>query len=179
MIYVALACRFLVGLVFAASAFGKLRSAAAFRDFASWVSGLPVLPSRGRQAVAWAIVVAEVAVAALVAAPWTVSEGLVLGAVVLAGFAAGARGVIRADVRAPCQCFGTSAAPLGGRHVVRNLVLCVSAVVGAVFAGTGGARPAGVALSLSGALAAAMVVVFLDDLAALLAGAFGRDLAGG
>lgn len=179
MVYVALALRVLVGVVFAASAFAKLRHRAAFRDFASWVSGLPGLPARARQAVARVIAAAEVSIVALVAVPWTVRAGLALAVVVLAGFAAGAVGVIRAGVRAPCQCFGTSATPLGARHVVRNLALCAAAAVGAVSAGTGGARPAGAGLSVAGAVAAAMFVVFLDDLAALLAGAFGRDLAGG
>ena len=174
-----MALRVLIGVVFAASAFAKLRRRAAFRDFASWVSGLPGLPVRARHAVAWVIAAAEVAIVVLVAFPWAVRAGLALAAVVLAGFAAAAVGVMRAGVLAPCQCFGTSATPLGARHVVRNLVLCAAAAAGAVIAGTGGARPAGAGLSLAGAVAAAMFVVFLDDLAALLAGAFGRDLAGG
>jgi hypothetical protein len=169
MAYLAFACRSTTGLVFVVSAFSKLRSRAAFREFTSWLAGLRVpvvrsLPS----AVAATMVAVEVAVVVLVGLPWTAWAGLLLAAAALAVFAAGTLLALRRGVHAPCQCFSASAAPLGLRHAARDVVLCVVAVVGAAGAAAGGARPPGAALALGAGAAAALFVVFLDDLAALI-----------
>lgn len=169
MTYAALADRGLLGLVFAVSAFTKLRSRLAFQRFASWLSALPGLPALGRPAAA-AMAAAEGGIAVLVALPWTWRAGLVLAAAALAVFLAGTLAVVRAGVRTPCQCFGTSAVPLGRRHVARNAVLCAAAAIGAAGVGPGTAVPAGIALCLGVAVFAAMFVLFLDDLAGFLAG---------
>lgn len=164
-----LACRGLIGMAFAVSAFTKLRSVRSFRDFASWLGALPLLAAAGRPAVAKVIAVAEAVVVVLLALPWTWRGGLLLATAVLAVFAAGAAAVARAGVRAPCHCFGASAVPLGTRHVLRNIVLCAAAAAGAAGIGPEYMRPASVALGLGAAAIAAMFVVFLDDLAAVLA----------
>jgi hypothetical protein len=182
MAYLALACRCLTGLVFAVSAFSKLRSRSAFREFTAWLAGLPVPLARSRPAkVAAAMATAEVAIVVLAALPWTARAALVLAAIVLATFTAGTWLAIARGAGAPCQCFGTSATPLGPRHVMRNALLCAAAVAGAVATGAGGTRPAGIVLSLMAGLTIAMFAVFLDDLAALFSESdgTGAELAAG
>jgi hypothetical protein len=156
-------------VVFAVSAFSKLRSRPAFHSFALWLGALPGLPALGGP-VAAAIAAAEAAVVVLVALPWAWTAGLALAASVLAVFTVGTFLVVRAGVPAPCQCFGTPGAPLGWRHVVRAAVLCTAAAIGAAGAGPAPARAAGFALCLGVAALAAMFVFFLDDLAALFTG---------
>ncbi len=172
MLYIALACRCAVGVVFLASLSGKLRSGAAFRAFASWLAALPVpLVRRQPRVVAAVTAAAEAMIVILIALPWTVRPGLVLAAVVLAVFTASTWLAVARGTGAPCRCFGVSASPLGRRHVVRDALLGVVALAGAAAAGPGGARPAGAVVSLGAGLVVAMFVVFLDDLAALFAGA--------
>ena len=168
MVYLALACRCAVGVVFLASAAGKLRSRRAFRALVSWLAALPVpLVRRQARAAAAVTAAAEALIVILVALPWTVRPGLALAAVVLAVFAAGTWLAVARGTHAPCQCFGVSASPLGWRHVVRDALLVVIAVVGVAATGSGGARPGGVAVALGAGLVLAVFVVFLDDLAVL------------
>jgi uncharacterized membrane protein YphA (DoxX/SURF4 family) len=170
MAYLALTCRCLIGLVFAVSAFSKLRSRPAFSEFAAWLNSLPVPLARGhgmRGKAAHVIAAAEVAIVVLTAMPWTVRAGLALAAVVLAGFTAGTWLAVARGGSAPCRCFGASATPLSRRHVVRNALLCAAAVAGAIGAGAGGGHPAGTVVSIGIGLTVALFVVFLDDLAAL------------
>jgi Methylamine utilisation protein MauE len=166
--YIALACRFLIAFVFAVSAFTKLRSGRDFRAFASWLTDLH-LPLAGRPA-ATVLAGTEAAVVLLVALPWSAVAGLSLAAATMAVFAAGTFVVVRRGSNVPCRCFGSATAPLSSRHVIRNLALCATAVIGAVGAGGTGARPPGIALSLAVALVAATFVVFLDDLTAVFSG---------
>jgi hypothetical protein len=166
-VYLGLACRCVVGVVFLVSASGKLRSRPAFRAFASWLAALPVpLVRRQPRAAAGVMAAAEALIVILVALPWTVRPGLALAAAVLAVFTAGTWLAVARGADAPCQCFGVSASPLGWRHVVRDAVLGAIAVAGAA-AGSGGARPAAAAVGLGAGLVAAGFVVFLDDLAVL------------
>lgn len=167
MVYVALACRCLTGVVFAVSAFSKLRSAAAFRDFSAWLGGLslPGVRSRGAAAVMAGI---EVVIVIALLLPWTAQAGLTLAAVTLAVFAFGTAVVVRRGVRTTCQCFGASARPLGLRHAGRDLLLSAAAAAGAASAGAA-ARPAAIALSLAAGVIAATLVLFLDDITALFA----------
>jgi len=165
--YTTLAARLLIGTVFAASAFSKLRSRQAFGAFAAWLEGLPLLTRHGRRAAAPVIAAIEVVIVVTVALPWTERAGLVLSAVVLAVFTAGTFWVVRAGVRAPCRCFGTSEASLGLRHGVRNGLLCAAAAAGAAGA-PAPARPAGIAISLGCALVIAVFVLSLDDMGAVL-----------
>lgn len=48
MVYAALICRTVIGLVFAVSAFSKLRNGTAYREFASWLASVPVPLARNR-----------------------------------------------------------------------------------------------------------------------------------
>lgn len=168
MVYLALACRCAVGVVFGVSVSGKVRGRLAFSTFVSWLAALPVPLVRRRPGlVAVVMAAAEALIAVLAALPWTARAGLVLAAAVLAVFAAGTWLAVVRGTDAPCQCFGVSASPLGRRHVARDVLLAVMAVAGAAAAGSGGVRPGGVAASLGAGLVIAVFVVFLDDLAVL------------
>lgn len=167
--YVVLACRCLIGMVFAVSAISKLRSGPAYRAFTSWLGALPLRRAADARPLAAAFAATEVAIVAMLALPWTWRAGLVSAAAVLAAFAAGAVVVAHAGVRAPCQCFGPSEVPLGRRHVLRNAALSAAAAAGAVSGGQPASRSAGMAISLGVAAAATLFVVYLDDLAAVLA----------
>jgi Methylamine utilisation protein MauE len=176
MAYLALACRCLTGLVFGVSAFSKLRSRAAFREFTSWLGGLPLPLARSHAVpVATVMATAEAAIVVLSVLPWTARAALMLAALMLAVFAAGTWLAVARGAGRPCQCFGVSAAPLGRRHVVRNALLCAVAAAGAATGGAGGIHPAGIAVSLAAGLAIAPFVVFLDDLAALFSGSNDTD----
>jgi hypothetical protein len=173
MAYAALTCRALVGLVFAVSASGKVRSVTAYRGFGSWLASLPV-PLADNRALPPALAVAETAIVVLVAVPATAVAGLALAALTLAVLTAGTAVAVRRGAPVNCRCFGSSRAPLAARHVARNGFLLAVAVAGALGTGAVAARPADIVLSLLAAVAAATFVVFLDDLAAVA----GRDPAG-
>jgi thiol-disulfide isomerase/thioredoxin len=130
--YLGLIARCLIGAVFAASAFSKLRSGAAYRAYASWLGGLPVLPARIRSAAAPVLAGTEVAIPALIAMPWTAVVGLLLAAAALAAFGVGTIIAIRRGARALCHCFGPSSTPLGPRQVLRDMALCAVAVAAAI-----------------------------------------------
>jgi hypothetical protein len=167
MAYAALTCRALVGLVFAVSAFTKIRNVTAYRKFASWLASLPV-PLASHRALPPVLAGAETAIVVLVAFPAAAVAGLVLAALTLAVLTAGTAVAVSRGARVNCQCFGPSRTSLAARHVLRNGFLLVVAVTGALGSGPVAARPAGIALSLVAAVAGATFVVFLDDLVALI-----------
>src|SRR5258708_29022147 len=112
----ALACRCLIGLVFAVSAFSKLRSRSAFREFRSWLAGLPVPLARSRPSpVAAAMAVAEAAIVVLSGLAWTAGAAPGLAAPGLSVVTAGAWLAVARGAGTPCQCVGASAPPLGRR----------------------------------------------------------------
>jgi Methylamine utilisation protein MauE len=165
--YAALACRGLVGLVFAVSAFTKIRNVTAYREFGRWLADLPA-PLPGPRALAPLLAGTEVAIVALTAVPATAVTGLALAAFTLAFLTAGTAAAVSRDAPVSCHCFGPSRAALAMRHVLRNGLLLAAALTGALAAGAGAVRPAGIALSLAAAVAGATFVVFLDDLAFLV-----------
>lgn len=170
--YLALACRCAVGLVFAASALSKLRSAEAFRSFTQWLGTVPGMRTGAQRPIAAAMAAAEVGVLVLVVIPYTGVIGMTAAAVLLAVFAAGSFAVVRAGDAEPCQCFGPSSTPLGPRHVGRNVALCAVAALGAAAVGPvpAGYRVPLIAVSVCAGFAAALVAIFLDDIAAIAAG---------
>lgn len=177
MVYAALICRTLVGLVFAVSAFSKLRNGNAYREFSSWLASVPVPLARNRL-LPPVLAGAEAATVVLVAVPATAVAGLVLAVLTLAALTAGTAVAVRRGARVTCQCFGPSRTELASHHVLRNGFLLVLAVVGLTVVGAFSAdavapRPAGIGLSLWAAVALATFVVFLDDVVFLV----GRDSA--
>ena len=174
MVYAALICRTVVGLVFAVSAFSKLRNGTAYREFASWLASVPV-PLARKRALPPVLAGAEAATVVLVAVPATAVAGLVLAVLTLAALTAGTAVAVRRGARVTCQCFGPSRTELAPHHVVRNgflLVLALAglAVAGAFSAGAADLRPAAIGLSLWAAVALATFVVFLDDVVFLVGG---------
>jgi hypothetical protein len=174
--------RCLLGLVFLASAVGKARGRREFRAFGAALGGMRLLPAPLVRPAAAAVVLLEALVPLLLALPgrWPVAAGFALAGLLLLAFTAAVWTVLRRRVAAVCRCFGgSSAAPLGRRHIARNSALAAVAVAGAAgsLTAAGSAAPPAAAavlavpLAVVGALAAAR----LDDLVSL----FRRAPAGG
>jgi uncharacterized membrane protein YphA (DoxX/SURF4 family) len=165
--YLLVAARCLLGLVFAVSAFGKLRSPAAFRaEFA----GMAVVPGPAVGPVAALVIVLEAAVPVLLIVPATVPAGLLLAAALLVAFSVGIAVTLARGTGAACRCFGAAGSPFGRRHLLRNGLL-VALAAGAAAAGADTLPPVpGALLSSFAGLVAALLVVGFDDLAALVVG---------
>jgi hypothetical protein len=168
MLYIEIACRWLLVLVFAYSAVSKLHSGAAFRRFRTWLAGLPLPVARRPGAAAVTVAAAEVCVVVLAALPWTRVAGLALAAAIMAVFITGTALAIARGTTATCECFGTSGTRLGRQHLARDGGLLAAAVLGAAAPGAHGAA-AGAAVSVAAAVVIAILVVFLDDWLALFA----------
>jgi hypothetical protein len=167
----------LLSVVFLVSATSKLRGP---RDFETSLRELRILPRRWVGLVAAVITVAEVALAAasIVAevgllCGWdggrVVAGGaLAVAGLLLIGLTTGIALAIRRGTGGRCACFGVSDRPLGRRHLVRNGLLLVAAVLGG--AGLGDRHDVTVAGGLV-ALAAgglvALVLIHLDELVEL------------
>jgi uncharacterized membrane protein YphA (DoxX/SURF4 family) len=162
--YAELACRLLIGIVFAASAYSKLRSRSEYRGFAQWLGGLPLPgPFRGAAA-AVAVAAIETAIVLLLIPTVTAPVGLVLSAVTLAAFATGTFVTVRTGTATPCRCFGAADSPMSGWHVVRDALLALVAAAGAASAASPAHSAGGIALSLAVAVTVAVPVVLFDDL---------------
>ncbi|MEU3454358.1 MauE/DoxX family redox-associated membrane protein [Micromonospora sp. NPDC006766] len=167
---VELAARLLLALVFLTAVVGKLRARAGFAGFADSVRQFGV-PARWATPVARLTVGVEAAVVVLLAVPRTVPAGLLLAAGLLGVLTVGIVGALRRGARPACPCFGAADAPIGPRHVARNLALTAAALLGLL--GWAAASPplsAPAALITAGvAVPLAAVVIRLDDLVALFA----------
>ncbi|AEV87840.1 hypothetical protein ACWT_6827 [Actinoplanes sp. SE50] len=166
-----IAARLLIGTVFAVAVAGKVRSGAAYREHVRSLRRMGVLPDRWVPAAAGAAAGAEAVVVVLLAVParWTGVPGFALAGGLLAVFTAAIAVSLRGGNRAPCRCFGASSTPLGGAHVVRNLLL-LGVDLAALTAMFVAARPAtlagGVVAALAGLIAGALVTSY-DDIVAL------------
>ncbi|MCX4822353.1 methylamine utilization protein MauE [Streptomyces sp. NBC_01142] len=175
MTYLVFACRILLIGVFLVAVVGKFRGRAAFEEFAKSIADLRLLSRRLSTAAAAAVAVTELAVLALLAVPPTAPAGFALAAVLLLVFTTGIALALRRGRRAPCRCFGASAAPLGPVHVVRNLILALAGAAGLGLSLTEGAgawwpeHVGGTAVALTTAAIGVLLVVRLDDLMALFA----------
>ncbi|AVT35852.1 hypothetical protein C6W10_04565 [Plantactinospora sp. BB1] len=170
--YVSEFSRWLLVLVFLASAGSKVRGRAAFRAFADSLRAMALLPSRVVVPLAVAVTAAEAAVPLLLV-PLPVAEvttvGFALAAALLAAFTVAVAAVLRRGTRVSCRCFGeAAAAPFGRQHLARNVVLTVVAGIGG-YASLGGTRMTvgTVVLAVPLAVVGALVVVRLDDIVAL------------
>ncbi|WP_327586835.1 hypothetical protein OHA25_07360 [Nonomuraea sp. NBC_00507] len=168
MSHIEIFARCLIGLVFCASAIGKLRGAEAFLAFERSVRDLRLLPLATIRPTARAVVGAELTVPVLVTVPYTAQAGLATTLLLLTGFTVVVVLMLRRGTPASCACFGASGAPYGRRHVVRNLVLLTVAAAGIVTPESA-LHPAGLAIAIVAAILASAVVVTLDELADLFA----------
>ncbi|MEV4202808.1 MauE/DoxX family redox-associated membrane protein [Micromonospora globbae] len=165
-----LAARLLLALVFLAAVVGKLRTRAAFAGFVVSVGQFGV-PARWTRPVARLAVAAEAAVVVLLAVGRTAPAGLLLAAGLLAVLTAAVVGALRRGARPACRCFGSADAPVGPRHVARNVALAAVAVLGLLGGAVAGPSlsPAAALLAAGVAVPLAAVAVRLDDLVALFA----------
>ncbi|MEU6477103.1 MauE/DoxX family redox-associated membrane protein [Streptomyces sp. NPDC047017] len=169
MAYALLAVRLLVGIVFAVSAAGKLRGAAAFRGFEDSARAMGV-PARLGRPVAVAVVAGECAAVVLLALGPGGAPGFALTLLLLAAFTAGILRTLRRGTKASCSCFGASTVPIGRRHVVRNTVLLALCAFGLAAGLAGTPAPdqaAGVLIAAFAALVGALLVIFTDELGSL------------
>ncbi|UBU18339.1 MauE/DoxX family redox-associated membrane protein [Nonomuraea gerenzanensis] len=169
--YVALAARCTLGIVFLAAVAGKVRGREAFAAFRRSMPALvPLWRGRVPAALPVAVVAVESATVVLLTAESTAPAGLVLAGAVLLAFSLGIRHALRSGSRVSCNCFSTSSAPLGRRHLVRNAGLIAVAVTGLAASGAGThAHPAGAVLALAAGGLIALLAVFTDDLTDLFA----------
>ncbi|MBO2450021.1 hypothetical protein J4573_23160 [Actinomadura barringtoniae] len=163
--YLSVGCASLLALVFAVSAISKTR------DLDGFVASMPDLLPRlsggtAARPVGLLVVALEAIAAVLLVVPATAPYGFGLAFLMLAAFTVAIAAAIRRGRRAPCRCFGASAAPLGVRHLGRNAVLLAAAALGAFPAGSPGAA-AGVAVAVAAGAVGAILIVSLDPLADL------------
>ncbi|KAB2345500.1 MauE/DoxX family redox-associated membrane protein [Actinomadura rudentiformis] len=175
--YVAFGARGLICLIFVVSAFGKVRDRAAFTEFTRTTRILLGAALRRREvsrpAATWTgrvVVAAEIAAALLVLFPVTAAAGLGVAAVLLGAFSVAMVAALRGGVSTSCRCFGASTAPIGRRHVVRNVLLICAAVAGLVAASAAGSPPlAGMVITAVAVAVVALLMIRLDDLYELFA----------
>jgi len=164
MAYLAFGCRCLLLAVFAFSAWGKLRDAAAFR-----VATAQLVPAARRYATPLAVVVVAAELAAVVLLAALPPAGLGIGLALLVAFTAAIAAALRRGGSAPCRCFGASTRPLGARHLVRNAFLLLVTTTGLVATSFEpvGSEPAGFAMAVATAAVLTALVLSFDALADL------------
>jgi hypothetical protein len=165
--YLGFAADCLVVLVFGISAVSKLTGFAEFAGTARLLllalAGPRHRPSyAATRRIAILVTVAESVVPVIVLIPVLNAAGHALAGVLLTGFGVAIAVAMHRGVRTACRCFGSSATPLGIRHIVRNAALLLVAITGVVNESTGDA--AGRVVAAAAAALLAVVVVRLDDL---------------
>ncbi|MFF1957379.1 MauE/DoxX family redox-associated membrane protein [Streptomyces sp. NPDC058220] len=166
-LYLALGIRCLIGGVFLVSFLTKISGRTAFDQFTASVHGMRVLPAALVRPVAASVVAAEFAVCALLATPVrpAAPAGLLIAAGLLAAFTIGIARAVNRGAREPCRCFGASRVPLGPRHLARNAVLTLCAVLGAAAGlGTGPVHAGGVSVAVAAGLLLAWLVIASDTI---------------
>jgi len=175
--------------VFTASAFAKLRSLQAYRDYRAGLRATRLVPGRLLSGTATTLAAVEAAIAGgLAGAAVLLAAGspgayllariaLAVAAALAAVLAAGVAVAVSRGTRTPCACFGGSTArPLGAAHLIRNS--CLLALLAAGLAATGlqhagprlaGPRLAGSALAVVAGLVVTLLITRWDDLVSLVA----------
>ncbi len=171
--YLDIACRLLIGTVFAVAAVSKVSGRAAFDAFRISLRQMGVIPAGWADRAARVTPIVETAAVVLIALPWrgTVAAGFTVAAGLLTVFAVAIGVVVHRGERVACRCFGASAAPLTRRHIARNVALiamCAVGVVGVV-SPSGSVRLAGALVAGFAGLVAGTLVTVLDDIVALFA----------
>lgn len=158
--------RCLVGAIFLVAAAGKAWSRRTLDEFAGLIRDIRVIPARWSRRTATAVVVAEAAVPVLLLPAATTVAGFALAAVLLLGLAGVVALVLRRGMDVTCLCFGTAAASLRLRHLVRNLVLAAVAASGALGAAVlpAASDPVGAVVAVGAGIVVAALVVVMDDI---------------
>ncbi|HET6856331.1 MAG TPA: MauE/DoxX family redox-associated membrane protein [Streptomyces sp.] len=159
--------RVLVGTVFLIALVSKVASRRAFAAFAGSVAELSPLPASASRSLAYAVAAGEFLVCLLLVMPAPLAAGLgfAWAAALLLAFAVAVGCAVARGSRSTCRCFGASTAPLGVRHVVRNLVLAVGAAgAAAVTQTTGSGHPAGLVIAALAGLLLGGLLAALDSI---------------
>jgi hypothetical protein len=183
--YVLVGLMAVLWLVFGVSAWSKVHSRAARGSFAGSLRPLDLLPDRLVAPVARAVTVGEVILtvgltwamlATAVALPGeriVVVAALAAAGLLLSVLTSGIGLALGRGAHGRCACFGAAERPLSRRHLARNALLLLTVaggLAGVATAPTAPARPAapaGIVLGLATGLAAALVLIRLDDLVTL------------
>ncbi|WP_061983603.1 MauE/DoxX family redox-associated membrane protein [Amycolatopsis regifaucium] len=172
MCYVVFGCRCALIVVFAMSAMSKSRNRESFAAFRrATVELVPAARGHGTS-LAVSVVVAELLVVAGLVVPNTATVGLLAASALCTAFTVAIAAALRRGVTASCRCFGGSATPLGARHLVRNALLIVLAVLALVLPGRDdvGSDPAALLLAAGAGVVVASLVISFDALADLFLG---------
>ncbi|WP_165845578.1 MauE/DoxX family redox-associated membrane protein [Streptacidiphilus pinicola] len=164
MFYLVLACRCILVSVFVLSAAGKTRRPG---QFVSAVGTFRLLPAALVRPAAYVFLAAEIVAAGLLCVPATLSIGFLLSAALLLAFTGAIAQAVVRGLNIPCPCFGVSVAPVGLRHIVRDVFLVFAAVVGILGPQHGTLAAGGIAVSLGAAAVVVLLVRFTDELAEL------------
>jgi hypothetical protein len=168
--YLSFAGHRLIGAVFAISAVTKLRGRAAFEEFVA--STRTLVPPRWRttsRAVSAVVIMLEVAVPVLLVVPRLHRGGLGVAVMLLVAFGAGIAAALRRGERTGCRCFGAAKTPLGRRHLVRNGLLAVVAVLALVSGHGRAVEPVGLVVAAAAASVLALLMIRFDDVVDLFA----------
>ena len=166
MAYTAVACQCVIGLVFAVSGISKVVGRTAFAEFAASVGTLARVPLRWRTPVAGLVVALELAIpVALLTSAAAVA--LLLAAGLMVAFSAAVWSALRRRTATRCRCFGSTDAPLGPPHLVRNGLLFTVAALGAALlltGPTGPTHPGGLVVAGATGVVLAAILIRFDDL---------------
>ncbi|MFC0865488.1 MauE/DoxX family redox-associated membrane protein [Sphaerimonospora cavernae] len=165
MIYLVLVSRMLLTAVFVLSALGKVRNLDAFAEA---LAQLKEVPKRLTGKVALLVVAAEITVALLLVV--TSQAGLISAAVLLLAFTTVIMRAISRRRRVSCNCFGKQGASIGERHLVRNALLVLIALLGAVgeMFSSGSFDLPGIAMAGTVTAALTILIYFWDELVDLV-----------
>ncbi len=165
--YVLLFCRWSIGITFLASAAGKARDLAGFRQA---VADLHALPPRLIRPAALGTVAAESLVALGMLPGALAPVGFVLGVLLLLLFSVVLIAALRRNPGVSCNCFGTSERPISWYDVGRNAVLVACCVAGLVSHPIADGRPGAAVVVLLGLMAGCffLIVTNSEDIVELL-----------
>lgn len=167
--YLEIVCRAGLGLVFVASAFGKVRNGAAFQAFRAGLATMRVVPPSLVASAAAATVAVEFAVPVLLSWAPTARFGLLLAGAAVCAFSGAIMVVLRAGTAAACPCFGRPSMRFGYRHLVRNGILLVLAGTGYLTGSrTDDITLGGVVLAVTLAFVLATLIVSFDEITDVL-----------
>lgn len=147
--YLLLFSRIALGVLFAASLAGKLRSPARFRDS---LLGFGLLPARWASATAALLLGAEAGIAGLIAAGGSfAAAGLAAAIGLLALFCGALASALRRGLDVSCGCFGASERRISRADLVRNggFIACAAAGLWAALGPARTAVPAAEAVLLA------------------------------
>ncbi|MEU9165447.1 MauE/DoxX family redox-associated membrane protein [Streptomyces sp. NPDC048424] len=166
-----IAVRSLIGTVFLVSSLSKARNRAAYRGFVRSLAHMRVGPPALDEPTARTVLAAEFATWMLLAVPTAPAGrlGLLLATLLLAAFTFGIARTLRRRSPVACNCFGLSTTPVGGRHLVRNVLLAAVALGCLLAPAARGPAGAGhVLVAAIAGLVTGLVTTALDEIVALL-----------